>query len=187
TIRRSESYGATRYMGIPDSQVHFLDLPFYETGTIKKNPLVEQDIQIMNDIIEKIEPHQIYAAGDLADPHGTHRVCLEALFASLDALKSKSFMEECWVWLYRGAWHEWDTHEIEMAVPMSPEQVLRKRKAIFFHQTQKDGVMFQGEDLREFWVRAEDRNKETAQRYQSLGLASYAAMEAFVRYDFYKK
>ncbi|MEE1964191.1 glucosamine-6-phosphate deaminase [Allomuricauda taeanensis] len=187
SIRRSESYGATRYMGIPDSQVHFLDLPFYETGTIKKNPLGEQDIQIMNDIIEKIKPHQIYAAGDLADPHGTHRVCLEALFASLDVLKSKPFMEECWVWLYRGAWHEWDTHEIEMAVPMSPEQVLRKRKAIFFHQTQKDGVMFQGEDLREFWVRAEDRNKETAQRYQSLGLASYAAMEAFVRYDFYKK
>jgi glucosamine-6-phosphate deaminase len=187
SIRRSESYGATRYIGIPDSQVHFLDLPFYETGTIKKNPLGEQDIQIMNDIIEKIKPHQIYAAGDLADPHGTHRVCLEALFASLDVLKSKPFMEECWVWLYRGAWHEWDTHEIEMAVPMSPEQVLRKRKAIFFHQTQKDGVMFQGEDLREFWVRAEDRNKETAQRYQSLGLASYAAMEAFVRYDFYKK
>ncbi|WP_108425055.1 glucosamine-6-phosphate deaminase [Flagellimonas amoyensis] len=184
-IRRSESYGATRYMGIPDSQVHFLDLPFYETGTIKKNPLGERDIQIMNDIIEKIEPHQIYAAGDLADPHGTHRVCLEALFASLDALKPRPFMEECWVWLYRGAWHEWDTHEIEMAVPMSPEQVLRKRKAIFYHQTQKDGVMFQGEDLREFWVRAEDRNKDTAQKYQALGLASYAAMEAFVRYDFH--
>ncbi len=187
SIRRSESYGATRYMGIPDSQVHFLDLPFYETGTIKKNPLGEQDIQIMNDIIEKIKPHQIYAAGDLADPHGTHRVCLEALFASLKELKGKPFMKDCWVWLYRGAWHEWEIHEIEMAVPMSPVQVLRKRKAIFFHQTQKDGVMFQGEDLREFWVRAEDRNKETAQRYQSLGLASYAAMEAFVRYDFYKK
>lgn len=183
-IRRSESYGATRYMGIPDSQVHFLDLPFYETGAIRKKPLGEDDIKIMNDIIEKIKPHQIYAAGDLADPHGTHRVCLEALFASLGQLKSKSFMKDCWVWLYRGAWHEWEIHEIEMAVPMSPAQVLRKRKAIFYHQTQKDGVMFQGEDLREFWVRAEDRNKETAQKYQSLGLASYAAMEAFVRYHY---
>lgn len=183
-IRRSESYGATRYMGIPDSQVHFLDLPFYETGAIRKKPLGEEDINIMNDIIEKVKPHQIYAAGDLADPHGTHRVCLEALFASLGELKSKSFMKDCWVWLYRGAWHEWEIHEIEMAVPMSPAQVLRKRKAIFYHQTQKDGVMFQGEDLREFWVRAEDRNKETAQKYQSLGLASYAAMEAFVRYHY---
>ncbi len=186
SIRRSESYGATRYMGIPDSQVHFLDLPFYETGTIKKNPLREEDINMMIGIIEEIQPHQIYAAGDLADPHGTHRVCLEALFASLEVLKLKPFMKECWVWLYRGAWHEWKTHEIEMAVPMSPAQVLRKRKAIFFHQTQKDGVIFQGEDLREFWVRAEDRNKETAERYESLGLASYAAMEAFVRYNFNK-
>nr|WP_293303345.1 glucosamine-6-phosphate deaminase [Allomuricauda sp.] len=183
-IRRSESYGATRYMGIPDSQVHFLDLPFYETGAIRKKPLGEDDIKIMNDVIEKIKPHQIYAAGDLADPHGTHRVCLEALFASLKELKTKSFMKDCWVWLYRGAWHEWEIHEIEMAVPMSPAQVLRKRKAIFYHQTQKDGVMFQGEDLREFWVRAEDRNKETAQKYQALGLASYAAMEAFVRYHY---
>jgi len=184
-IRRAESIAATRYLGIPDGQVHFLDLPFYETGTIKKKPLGKEDIAIMNTIIEEIKPHQIYAAGDLADPHGTHRVCLEALFASLDSLKSSPYMKDCWVWLYRGAWHEWDTHEVEMAVPMSPAQVLRKRKAIFFHQTQKDGVMFQGEDLREFWVRAEDRNKETAQRYQSLGLASYAAMEAFVRYDFF--
>jgi glucosamine-6-phosphate deaminase len=183
-IRRSESYGATRYMGIPDSQVHFLDLPFYETGAIRKKPLGEDDIKIMNDVIEKIKPHQIYAAGDLADPHGTHRVCLEALFASLKELKAKPFMDDCWVWLYRGAWHEWEIHEIEMAVPMSPAQVLRKRKAIFYHQTQKDGVMFQGEDLREFWVRAEDRNKETAQKYQALGLASYAAMEAFVRYHY---
>ncbi len=184
TIRRAESIGATRYMGIPDDQVHFLDLPFYETGTIKKNPLGPEDIAIMNQIIETIKPHQIYAAGDLADPHGTHRVCLEALFASLEELKKKPFMKACWVWLYRGAWHEWDIHEIEMAVPMSPEQALRKRKAIFYHQTQKDGVMFQGEDLREFWVRAEDRNKDTALKYQKLGLASYAAMEAFVKYDF---
>lgn len=183
-IRRAESLGATRYFGIPDEQVHFLDLPFYETGAIKKRPLSEKDIAIMNQIIEEVKPHQIFAAGDLADPHGTHRVCLEALFASLKSLKNAPYMKDCWVWLYRGAWHEWETHEIEMAVPMSPEQVLRKRKAIFYHQTQKDGVMFQGEDLREFWVRAEERNKETAQKYQALGLASYAAMEAFVRYHF---
>src|SRR5690606_35791827 len=181
-IRRAESLAATRYLGIPDEQVHFLDLPFYETGTIKKKPLGEADIKIMEGIIERIAPHQIYAAGDLADPHGTHRVCLEALFAALARLKGKPFMEDCWVWLYRGAWHEWEIHEIDMAVPMSPAQVLRKRKAIFFHQTQKDGVMFQGEDLREFWVRAEDRNKETALKYQGLGLARYAAMEAFVRH-----
>ena len=183
-IRRAESLGATRYLGIPDAQVHFLDLPFYETGTIKKNPLGEGDIKIMEDMIERIRPHQIYAAGDLADPHGTHRVCLEALFAALDRLKGRPYMADCWVWLYRGAWHEWEIHEIDMAVPMSPAQVLRKRRAIFFHQTQKDGVMFQGEDPREFWVRAEDRNKETAKKYQALGLASYAAMEAFVRHKF---
>lgn len=183
-IRRAESLGATRYFGIPDEQVHFLDLPFYETGAIKKSPLSEKDIAIMNNIIEEVRPHQIFAAGDLADPHGTHRVCLEALFESLRCLKDEPYMKDCWVWLYRGAWHEWEIHEIEMAVPMSPEQVLRKRKAIFYHQTQKDGVMFQGEDLREFWVRAEERNKETAHTYQTLGLASYAAMEAFVRYHF---
>ncbi|SFC11269.1 glucosamine-6-phosphate deaminase [Flagellimonas taeanensis] len=183
-IRRAESLGATRYFGIPDEQVHFLDLPFYETGAIKKSPLSEKDIAIMNNIIEEVRPHQIFAAGDLADPHGTHRVCLEVLFESLRRLKDEFFMKDCWVWLYRGAWHEWEIHEIEMAVPMSPEQVLRKRKAIFYHQTQKDGVMFQGEDPREFWVRAEERNKETAHKYQTLGLASYAAMEAFVRYHF---
>lgn len=137
----------------------------------------------MNRIIEEIKPHQIYAAGDLADPHGTHRVCLEALFESLKRLREKPFMTDCWVWLYRGAWHEWD-YGIEMAVPMSPEQVLRKRKAIFFHQTQKDVVMFQGEGLREFWVLVEDRNKDTAQKYQQLGLVSYAAIEAFVRYNY---
>ncbi|MDT7830157.1 glucosamine-6-phosphate deaminase [Pricia sp. S334] len=183
-IRRGESYAAVRYLGLPDENVHFLDLPFYETGRIKKNNLSEADIKIMVDIIEKIQPHQIYAAGDLADPHGTHKVCLDAAFAAIDRLKSKPFMDDCWVWLYRGAWHEWDTNEIEMAVPMSPGQVLRKRNAIFAHQSQKDGVMFQGDDSREFWMRAEERNKETADRYNALGLADYAAMEAFVRYNF---
>ncbi|MBT2163250.1 glucosamine-6-phosphate deaminase [Zobellia barbeyronii] len=183
-IRRGESYAAVRYLGLEDSHVHFLDLPFYETGTIKKNNLSQKDIEIVKSIITEIKPHQIYAAGDLADPHGTHKVCLDAIFESLDRLKAESYMDDCWVWLYRGAWHEWDVDEIEMAVPMSPSQVLKKRYAIFCHQSQKDGVMFQGDDSREFWMRAEERNKNTAERYRALGLSHYAAMEAFVRYKF---
>ena len=183
-IRKRESLAATRFVGVPDKNVHFLNLPFYETGTIKKNPLNQIDIDIVIDSITKIKPHQIYAAGDLADPHGTHKVCLDAIFAALKFLKHTDYMNDCWVWLYRGAWHEWDIHQIDMAVPMSPDQVLRKRKAIFFHQSQKDGVMFQGNDTREFWVRAEERNNETAVKYHKLGLADYAALEAFKRYYF---
>lgn len=183
-IRRSESLAATRYLGLPDSNVNFLDLPFYETGTVKKNNLGEADIKIMCDIIERIKPHQIYAAGDLADPHGTHKVCLDSLFEALKRLKHNSYMDECWVWLYRGAWHEWESYQIEMAVPMSPDQVLKKRHAIFYHQSQKDGVMFQGDDSREFWVRVEDRNRLTAEKYHALGLADYSAIEAFKRYYF---
>ena len=183
-IRRGESYAATRYFGVEDTNVHFLDLPFYETGTIKKNDLSQADIDIMVDLIAEVKPHQIYAAGDLADPHGTHKICLDALFAALEELKDKEYMKDCWVWLYRGAWHEWDIDEIEMAVPMSPDQVLRKRMAIFCHQSQKDGVMFQGNDSREFWMRAEERNKDTARKYNKLGMAEYEAMEGFVRYHF---
>ena len=183
-IRRKESLGATRFFGIPDEQVHFLDMPFYETGTVKKNVLGELDITIITDLITAIKPHQIYAAGDLADPHGTHKVCLDAIFAAIERLKTESFMNDCWVWLYRGAWHEWEPQEIEMAVPMSENQVLKKRKAIFYHQSQKDNVMFQGEDSREFWVRVEERTKKTADRYNALGLAEYTAMEAFKRYYF---
>ena len=181
-IRRSESLAATRYLDLPDQNVHFLNLPFYETGTIRKNMLSNDDVKIMCSIIENIKPHQIYAAGDLADPHGTHRVCLNVLFDAIEILKSKKFMDDCWVWLYRGAWHEWETYEIDMAVPMSPDQVLKKRHAIFYHQSQKDGVLFQGDDSREFWVRAEDRNRLTAKKYNDLGLADYAAIEAFKRY-----
>jgi glucosamine-6-phosphate deaminase len=184
SIRRSESLAATRYLGLPDEKVHFLNLPFYETGTIKKGNISQADIGIMHNFIDGIKPHQIYAAGDLADPHGTHKVCLDALFIALDDLKVKSYMDDCWVWLYRGAWHEWESYEIEMAVPMSPDQVLKKRHAIFYHQSQKDGVMFQGGDSREFWVRVEDRNRLTAKKYNDLGLADYAAIEAFKRYHF---
>ena len=183
-IRRRESLAATRFVGVPDENIHFLDLPFYETGTVRKNPVGEADIEIVANKIDEIKPHQIYAAGDLADPHGTHKVCLDAIFSALENLKHNDYMNDCWVWLYRGAWHEWDIHQIEMAVPMSPDQVLKKRKAIFYHQSQKDGVMFQGSDTREFWVRAEDRNSDTAKKYQALGLADYAALEAFKRYHF---
>jgi len=183
-IRRSESLAATRYLGLDDKNVHFLNLPFYETGTIKKGNLSQSDISIMHDFIDTIKPHQIYAAGDLADPHGTHKVCLDVLFMALDQLKTNAYMNDCWVWLYRGAWHEWESHEIEMAVPLSPDQVLKKRHAIFYHQSQKDGVMFQGDDSREFWVRVEDRNRLTAKKYNDFGLADYAAIEAFKRYHF---
>jgi glucosamine-6-phosphate deaminase len=183
-IRKSESLAATRYLGLDDSNVHFLNLPFYETGIVKKKNLGNNDLDVMCKLIENIKPHQIYAAGDLADPHGTHKVCLDVLFSSLDILKKKPYMNDCWVWLYRGAWHEWEPYQIEMAVPMSPDQVLKKRNAIFFHQSQKDGVMFQGDDTREFWVRVEDRNRLTAKKYNDLGLADYAAIEAFKRYHF---
>ena len=181
-IRQREAIAATRYLGLPDENVHFLKLPFYETGAVKKAPISQDDIDIMNHLIKSIRPHQIYAAGDLADPHGTHRLCIDALQQSLSQLRKEPFLKDCWVWLYRGAWHEYEPYEIDMAVPMSPAQVRRKRRAIFFHQTQKDGVMFQGNDPREFWVRAEDRNREIADIYRQLGLSDYAAIEAFKRY-----
>ena len=181
-IRKREAIAATRYIGIPDSNTHFMNLPFYETGRIKKNPASKKDVLITESLIAKIKPHQIYAAGDLEDPHGTHKVCLDIVIEALESLKGEKFIKDCWLWLYRGAWLEWDIHEIDMAVPMSPAQVLRKRKAIFFHQTQKDGVMFQGQDLREFWVRAEERNNETAEKYKKMGLAEYAAIESFKRH-----
>jgi len=183
-IRRGEAKAACRYVGIPDEHVHFLDMPFYETGRVKKAPIGPTDIKIIEDIIRDVKPHQIYAAGDLADPHGTHRVCLDAIMQAVVNLKEEAWMQDCWVWLYRGAWHEWDIEEIEMAVPISPEELLRKRRAIFKHQSQKDSVMYQGNDKREFWERVEDRNQSTAQIYDKLGLAEYEAIEAFVRWKF---
>jgi len=183
-IRQGEARSASHYVGLPDSQIHFMELPFYETGTIEKKPMGEEDVKITMDLIAKIKPHQIYAAGDLADPHGTHKVCLDTIFESVKRLKSEKYMDDCWLWLYRGAWEEWEIDEIEMAVPLSPDQVLEKRFGIFKHQSQKDGVVFQGSDSREFWQRAEDRNKETAEAYDRLGMACYAAMEAFVRWKY---
>lgn len=183
-IRKGEAKNTCRFVGTPVENAHFLNLPFYETGAIEKMPIGEADYQIIEDLIAKIKPHQIFAAGDLADPHGTHKVCLDGVFEAVKRLKDKDFMKDCWVWLYKGAWAEWDLDLIEMAVPMSPDQVLKKRYGIFKHQSQKDGVVFQGSDNREFWQRAEDRNSTTAMLYNKLGLAEYEAMEAFVRWHF---
>jgi glucosamine-6-phosphate deaminase len=183
-IRKGEAKNTCRFVGIKKEHAHFLEMPFYETGTIRKKPLAEVDIQLIIDLIETVQPHQIYAAGDLADPHGTHKVCLDAIFEAISRIKHREYMKNCWVWLYKGAWAEWDIDQIEMAVPMSPDQVFKKRMGIFKHQSQKDGVVFQGDDSREFWQRAEDRNRGTAQIYNKLGLAEYEAMEAFVRWKF---
>jgi len=149
-----------------------------------KGEIGQEDIDIVAALIEKVKPHQVYAAGDLADPHGTHRVCLDAIFGAFENLKKETWMQECWLWLYRGAWHEFPIHEIDMAVPMSPDQVMKKQKAIFMHQSQKDSAPFPGEDVREFWQRAKERNAATADHYRRLGLAEYEAMEAFARWQF---
>src|SRR3984957_10507001 len=185
-IRRCEAKATCHYVGLSDSNIHFLNLPFYETGTIEKKPMGEEDIKITVELLQKIKPQQIYCAGDLADPHGTHKVCLDIVFESMRRLKAAndSWVKDCWVWLYKGAWQEWDISEIEMAIPMSPDQVLKKRHGIFIHQSQKDMVPFQGSDSREFWQRAEDRNANTANLYAQLGLTKYAAMEAFVRWHY---
>ncbi len=183
-IRVGEARGVCRHVGLKDDHAHFLNLPFYETGKIEKNPPSEADVKIVMDLITEIKPHQIFAAGDLADPHGTHKVCLDIIFEALKRLKKEPFMDDCWLWLYRGAWQEFAPHEIEMAIPMTPDQVIQKRNAIFIHQSQKDAVPFQGADSREFWQRAEERNAQTAETYDKLGLPQYAALEAFVRYDY---
>ena len=183
-IRKGEAKAGCRFVGLPDDRAHFLDMPFYETGLVKKNPLQDEDIKIIVDLLQEIKPHQIFAAGDLSDPHGTHRVCLDAIYQAIEVLKKEAWMEDCYVWLYRGAWQEWGIEDIEMAVPISPDELLKKRKAIFKHQSQKDSAVFPGNDAREFWQRAEDRNRDTAQQYNKLGLAEYEAMEAFKRYIF---
>ena len=182
-IRRGEATASCRYIGLPEKKVHFLDLPFYETGTVKKAPQSEADIQITVDFLCSLMPHQIYAAGDLSDPHGTHRVCIDIIIEALERIKNEEWMKDCRVWLYRGAWQEWDIEMVDMAVPLSPEEVVIKRNAIFRHQSQKDGAMFMGADKREFWQRAEERNKNTARLYDKLGMAEYEAIEVFVRYE----
>lgn len=185
-IRRCEARATCRYVGIRDENVHFLNLPFYETGTIEKNPMGEKDVKITIEVLRKVKPHQVYCAGDFADPHGTHIVCFNVVLEALKRIKAAGdeWIKDCWLWLYKGAWQEWNIEEIEMAIPMSPDQVLKKRFGIFIHQSQKDMVPFQGSDSREFWQRAEERNAATAGLYADLGLTHYAAMEAFVRWQY---
>lgn len=185
-IRRCEAKATCKYVGLPEGRWHFQNLPFYETGTIEKKPMGEEDVKLTMQLLREIKPHQVYCAGDLADPHGTHKVCLDIVFESLRRIKAEGdeWVKDCWVWLYKGAWQEWDIADIEMAIPMSPDQVMKKRFGIFIHQSQKDSVPFQGTDNREFWQRAEDRNSNTANLYAALGLIRYAAMEAFVRWKY---
>ncbi|MEM8946307.1 MAG: glucosamine-6-phosphate deaminase [Planctomycetota bacterium] len=181
-IRRGEARAGARICGVPDSHLHFLDLPFYETGRVRKKPLGEDDLAITIALLNEVRPHQIYVAGDLSDPHGTHRTCLQAVLQSCDRLAGQDWYASTEVWLYRGAWQEWAPHQIEMAVPISPRELLQKRNAIFKHESQKDRALFPGHDLREFWQRAEDRNRNTADLYNRLGLAEYEAIEGFVRW-----
>lgn len=182
-IRRGEARAAGRYCGVPMENLHFMDLPFYETGSVTKSPLGEKDIQLVVELLEKIQPHQIYAAGDLSDPHGTHRVCLSAIFQAIERIKDQAWFKDCEVWLYRGAWQEWEPERIDRAVPLSPLELQRKRIAIFKHESQKDKAMFPGTDSREFWQRAEDRNRDTAITYDKLGLPEYEGIEGFVLWD----
>ena len=196
-IRRGEARLACEYNGIDSKHIHFLDLPFYESGKIEKLPMSERDVEPIIQLLAEIQPHQIYVAADLADPHGTHRKCTDAVLAAIDEQKkieaearSKAdpdvplWLDDCRVWMYRGAWAEWDVADIEMCVPMSPEELREKRNAILRHQSQMESAPFLGNDERLFWQRAEDRNRDTAKRYDELGLACYEAMEAFVEYHF---
>ena len=183
-IRRGEARTACTYNKIPLSHVHFLDLPFYESGKIEKLPMTEADVEIVRALLQEVKPHQIYVAGDLADPHGTHRKCTDAVLAAIDLEKEAGaeWLKECRTWMYRGAWAEWEIENIEMCVPMSPEELRAKRNAILKHQSQMESAPFMGNDERLFWQRAEDRNRATAALYDQLGLACYEAMEAFVEY-----
>ena len=184
-IRRGEARAACRYLGLNEEHVHFLDLPFYETGKVKKSPMTQADVDIVKALLQEIKPHQIYAAGDLADPHGTHKVCIETIIEACKQLKHEAWFKDCRIWLYRGAWMEWELDMVDMAVPLSPEEVKTKRLAIYRHQSQKDMVPFPGKDSREFWQRSEDRNHATADLYDKLGMAEYQAIECFVRYDYF--
>ena len=182
-IRHGEARAASRLFGVPLENLHFLNMPFYETGSVGKDPLSPEDIDLIVELLEKVKPHQIYAAGDLSDPHGTHRMCLTAIFEALGRTEDRPWREACEVWLYRGAWQEWEPDQIDMAVPLSPQELRRKRDAIFKHESQKDKALFPGSDKREFWQRAEQRNRTTAHLLDQLGLAEYEAVEAFVRWE----
>jgi glucosamine-6-phosphate deaminase len=180
-IRETEARAAALSVGIPPEQLEFMDLRFYRTGTIAKAPLSAEDVGDVASLIQRLQPAQIYVAGDLSDPHGTHRMCADAIFQALRQLQAHGFTAE--VWLYRGAWQEWEPHEIDRVVPLSPAEMERKKLAIFKHQSQKDRAMFPGgSDSREFWQRAEDRNRHTAAVYDQLGLPQFYALEGFVQW-----
>ena len=183
-IRRGEARLASLYNGLPFENIHFLNLPFYETGHVQKNPLSEEDVEIVRQLLQEVKPHQIFVAGDFADPHGTHRICTDAVLAALEAEREAGaeWLQDCRVWMYRGAWAEWAIEDIEMVVPISPEELHAKRDAILKHQSQMVASPFLGEDERLIWQRSEDRNHATADLYKDLGLAAYEAMEAFVEY-----
>lgn len=183
-IRRGEARTACTYNDIPLDHVHFLDLPFYESGKIEKLPMTEKDVEVVRTLLQKVQPHQIYVAGDLADPHGTHKKCTDAVLAAIDEEKKAGaeWLKDCRIWMYRGAWAEWEIENIEMCVPLSPEELRAKRNSILKHQSQMESAPFLGNDERLFWQRAEDRNRATASLYDQLGLACYEAMEAFVEY-----
>lgn len=182
-IRRSEARGADHSFGMTDDNIHFLNLPFYESGGVTKLPRTQADIDIIKALIMDVHPDQIYMAGDLADPHGTHRVCTEAALEAIEQLKEEGqdWLNDSTIWLYRGAWMEWELGRVDMAVPISPDEVIEKRHAIFRHLSQKDIVPFPGEDPREFWQRAEERTQNTAKLYDALGMAEYQAIEVFLR------
>jgi len=181
-VRRQEALAAARVCGVPSERLHFLDLPFYHASPGSRRQLGDGDRAVMRGLLGRMRPHLIFAAGDLDDPHGTHRLCLNALRDALGSLTSEPWVGESELWLYRGAWSEWSADEIDLAVPLSPQEVLRRRRAIFCHETQKDMALFLGDDRREFWQRSEDRSRRLAETYNALGLAEYEAIEAFKRY-----
>lgn len=181
-IRATEARAGALACGIPPEQLEFMNLRFYHTGTKTKKPIHPQDIEDIVELLKRLDPAQVYVAGELSDPHGTHRICAEAVFAAVRQVRAAGLSPD--VWLYKGAWEEWEPHEIEMAVPLSPEVLERKKQAIFRHQSQKDRAMFPGgTDRREFWQRAEQRNLATARTYDALGLPEYYALEAFVKWQ----
>ncbi len=181
-IRRHEATAAARACGVAPERLHFLDLPFYANTTVRSRRLGPDDVRVMAALLDEIQPHLIYAAGDLKDPHGTHRLCLQALRDALKLCAGAAWRTDAELWLYRGAWSEWRLDEIDLAVPLSPQEVQRRRRAILCHGTQRDQALFLGKDRREFWQVTEDRCRQLAESYNALGLAEYEAIEAFKRY-----
>jgi glucosamine-6-phosphate deaminase len=175
-IRETEATSALETFGMSAEQARFLNLPFYQTGAVKKKPIGDDDVAIVSEVFDEVEPDLVFAAGDLSDPHGTHRLCLEAVRRALEIYRGPAPE----VWLYRGAWHEWPVSEASVLVPMSQADLRLKILAIYRHQSQKDEAPFPGHDPREFWERVEDRNQALAAELERLGLPAYYAMEAFV-------